>query len=398
MIMKNIMTGILVYCLLMIWSLPILIAQPMINIQDVQNNISRYLDTTIIIEGVVDQHIDDVGDLGAYIVRDRFNNTMRVRTSNSKPPLNTSLRLTGIFTEGAAVRGERTFFLLESSREFTEIGGGNVTLALRSVPSGATIILNGEIRGNTPATIVLPQDRSVMLQLQKNFYNDEIISINTGRENLSREVVLSRSGLFYATTFLGIGLVLALIGMLWFVTNPATNAGNSNTMGTSSVRSDYRNTNTGNSGRSEYAEAPRSKPIESKPGTTVIENKTIKMNIVQGKTIKVRKGYFSVIEGITEPKELRLYINPQTGSKEYTFGREDLNSINHFQLKDMTVSRKQAVLVVEDEGQYTLVNNAKSDSNPTRVNDEEMSPYESRALNHGDLVQMGNVKLEFRLK
>lgn len=396
--MKNIMTGILVYCLLMIWNLPILIAQPMINIQDVQNNISRYLDTTIIIEGVVDQHIDDVGDLGAYIVRDRFNNMMRVRTSNSKPPLNTSLRLTGIFTEGAAVRGDRTFFLLESNREFTEIGGGNVTLALRSVPSGATILLNNENMGSTPASIVLPQDRNVILQLKKNFYNDEFVSITTGRENLSREVVLNRSSLFYASTFLGIGLVLALIGILWFATNPATNAGNSNIMSTSSARSEYRNANVSSSGRSEYAEVSKNKTAESKPEATVIENKTIKLNIVQGKTIKVRKGYFSVVDGITEPKEIRLYINPQTGSNEYTFGREDLNSINHFQLKDMTVSRKQAVLVAEDEGQYTLVNNAKSDSNPTRVNDEEMAPYESRALNHGDLVQMGNVKLEFRLK
>ncbi|AXI99942.1 PEGA domain-containing protein [Cyclonatronum proteinivorum] len=367
-------------------------AQTELNIQDLQNNISRYLDRAVIIEGVVDQHIDDVGDLGAYVVRDRFNDVIRVRTSDSKPPLNTTLRISGIFTEGAAIRGERTFFVLESSREFTDVGGSTVMLTLNSNPSGATIIMNGVMQGTTPANLILPQDRNVMLQLQKNFYNDKTISVVTRRDNIIREVKLTRSGLYYVATFLGIGLILALIGIVWFATKD-TSSGGSGVTGSTTGGNRGEGGNRGQGGNSVR------KPTDTedqKP--SVVENKTVKMNVLQGRTVKVRRGYFSVLEGISEPKELRLYIDPKSSANEYTFGRDDINSVNHFQLKDMTVSRKQAVLVVENNGPYTIVNNAKSDSNPTKVNDEEMAPYESRALNHGDIVQMGNVKLEFRLK
>lgn len=143
---------------------------------------------------------------------------------------------------------------------------------------------------------------------------------------------------------------------------------------------------------------------EAMPGATteplpdpeqVIEDKTIKMHAPPSGTLKILPGRFKVKSGLDTINELRFYAQKGSdGQVEITFGRAVGKPYQHIQLKPHTVSSMQAKLVIA-EGQYSLINFASEESNPTTVNARPLAINESTPLQDGDLIAMGEVEFEF---
>jgi pSer/pThr/pTyr-binding forkhead associated (FHA) protein len=132
--------------------------------------------------------------------------------------------------------------------------------------------------------------------------------------------------------------------------------------------------------------APMPDPAE------IIEGATIKIHAPPPNTLKLLPGSFEVVAGEPEIEEIRLYRTSPDPEIETTIGRLPGEPYKHIQLKLQTVSRKQAKLVFSN-GEYTLINYAPETSNPTRINGQEMGVNESRVLEEGDRIQMGEVEL-----
>jgi hypothetical protein len=124
----------------------------------------------------------------------------------------------------------------------------------------------------------------------------------------------------------------------------------------------------------------------------IIEGATIKMHAPPPNTLKLLPGSFEVVAGDPEVEEIRLYRTSPDPEIETTVGRLPGEPYRHIQLKLQTVSRKQAKLVFSN-GEYSLINYAPETSNPTRINGREMAVNESRVLEEGDRIQMGEVEL-----
>ena len=127
----------------------------------------------------------------------------------------------------------------------------------------------------------------------------------------------------------------------------------------------------------------------------VVEGKTIKLHRpANDQTVKVLPGRFKVVGGLDEIPEIRFFMPRGRQTAEITFGRANGRPYEHIQLKPRTVSSRQAKLVF-DGGQYTLVNHASRESNPTHVNGRELSEGESVRLSPGDRITMGEVEFEY---
>lgn len=130
---------------------------------------------------------------------------------------------------------------------------------------------------------------------------------------------------------------------------------------------------------------------------TITETKTIKVYNPPPGTLKVLPGRFTVKEGLKGIPELRFYKQSGQVETEITFGRENGEPYKHIQLKSPTVSSKQAKLVFNN-GQYTLINYASAASNPTKVNGKALDINGAAILQHGDVIAMGEVILEYSAK
>lgn len=125
------------------------------------------------------------------------------------------------------------------------------------------------------------------------------------------------------------------------------------------------------------------------PPPTVVEGSTIKFHAPPPGTLKVLPGRFEVV-GDPSVKEIRIFKTKADVEPEVTLGRASGPPYSHIQLKPQTVSSKQCKLMYSN-GMYTLIN--YSSTNPTRVNGEALGSGDSRRLNDGDKIEMGEVTL-----
>ena len=414
------------------------LAQQQVVVRDLMNNINRYLDNTVVIEGVVDRHVSDSRDLGNYFLRDIFGDEILVRTVLSKPVVNNSFRVVGTFEEGPPVGNRRTFYVRELERR--QIGTPEpVTdrlVVINSVPSGAKVWYNDRIVGETPYQSRF-RPGSYTFSIEKPFYEAQSLQINVSGSDVNQTVNLNRSALFYILIGLGV-IILILIVSIGFIIKKKIDE--KRRLREEEQRRESQYADLLNSGENaiqtrdyDYAislfqqasgmfpermlpkerinyvkklkndEKDKNK-IEPTPPTPpsapspppgpfqVSEDKTIKTFIPTDKTIKIIGGKFKIISGYDTMKELSLYADPNKPSNEYTFGRNSGQDYYHFRLKSPTVSRKHAKLLVT-KNNYVMMNYSRT--NPTTINGSPMEENETKELFNGDVIEIGDVKLEF---
>ncbi len=364
--------------------------------QNLINSPDRYLNNIVEIEGIVHQHLPDQTSAGFFYLRDDFGELVRVRVIDSKPEVNTRIRIQGVFTRELpnAVTAsflQRFFIDARSITRAGELTGAvqptNHLVAIESDPDGATVLINGIEVGTTPLQQRL-ENGSYSVRVEKPTFKSHAMDIRVDGSSIRRSVTLERSELFYGLIG-GSGLLLLLILGFAFV-KLSGNGKNGES------RKTYIEPNPNVEPDKGYDNEP---VIYSEPDTKVeIENKTVKIMVPSNnRTIKVLSDYFEVIDGIDDVKRINLYKDPNKPNTEYTFGRNSGAEFYHVQLKSPAVSRQQAKLIATKD-QYTLINYATSSSNPTRVNDVEMDEHESVQLKTGDFITMGDVKLRFDSK
>lgn len=82
------------------------------------------------------------------------------------------------------------------------------------------------------------------------------------------------------------------------------------------------------------------------------------------------------------------------GFQLYRVGRLQTARANDIELNHSTISRMQATLSPEAGGRVRLL--AESPNSPVAVNGEAVAPGNSRLLQHGDLVQLGELQFRYR--
>ena len=127
-----------------------------------------------------------------------------------------------------------------------------------------------------------------------------------------------------------------------------------------------------------------------------IEGSVIKFHAPPPDTLKLLPGYFEIVGGETKLEEIRFFQISEEPVIEITIGRLPGEPYRHIQLQSHTVSRKQAKLVYKN-GIYSLINHAPETSNPTLINGGEMKEDESRILEEGDRIEMGEVELIYHV-
>jgi len=124
--------------------------------------------------------------------------------------------------------------------------------------------------------------------------------------------------------------------------------------------------------------------------------KTIVVSPSAPKTIKFIPGFLEIINGEDKGKNFRIAGYPTPAGGIVTIGREEVageRAFAHIQLKEKTVSRKQAELISTD-GKLYIKN--LSETNFTMVDGVELKPEQRIELKSDSIIRMG--ELEFRYK
>jgi hypothetical protein len=124
--------------------------------------------------------------------------------------------------------------------------------------------------------------------------------------------------------------------------------------------------------------------------------KTIVVSPSAPKTIKFIAGFLEILNGEDKGKNFRIAGYPTPTGGIVTIGREEVTgerAFAHIQLREKTVSRKQAELISTD-GKLYIKN--LSETNFTKVDGVELKPEERIELKPDSVIKMG--ELEFRYK
>lgn len=383
--MKKYKTLLLFLIICSSWSTAL--AQRNITVSDLVGNINFYLDNSVRIEGVVDRHVSDSSDLGDYYLRDIFGDIIRIRTHSSKPQVNETYVITGTFEEAPSVAQNRQFYIRELTRSsmlVQQVPATTHNMTIMSSPSGVDVLRDGSLLGTTPFTTRLAPG-SYNFTLTRPFYDDSNISLRVIDADVIQSVDLQRSLLFYL--IIGLVIILILLVVAYLVSDKRSQANEFKPSG--KTQADFESI----SQESFKSAKPN---IQLDKPASFVENPTIKFQQPVEKTVKIVKGKFKVLEGLDDLKYIQFYQNPNRSESEYTFGRNPGDDIYHFQLKSPTVSRNQAKMIIAND-KYLLINYAPTSSNPSIINGSPMTLNGSHELKSGDIVEMGNVKMQFSI-
>lgn len=125
----------------------------------------------------------------------------------------------------------------------------------------------------------------------------------------------------------------------------------------------------------------------------IVEGRTIKLHAPPPNTIKLLPAWFEVVAGDDVVRQVRFY-KLRGDRDEFTFGRAEGRPYSHIQLKPMTVSSRQAKVEFAN-GRILLTNLAGPESNPTRLNGQELAVDQPVPLADKDVVEMGEVRFRF---
>lgn len=126
--------------------------------------------------------------------------------------------------------------------------------------------------------------------------------------------------------------------------------------------------------------------------------KTIKVEPNPPKTMRFIPGSLEIVGGEDKGKVFKMVGYPTGEGSVITMGRENGSgerAYSHVQLKDPTVSRKQAEIIYKG-GKLFLKN--LSETNHTQVNGKELAPHEQVELNANDsVIRTGAIEFKYVL-
>lgn len=339
-------------------------------LRELYGNQDPCVNETVEIQGVVTQYVEDpAATTDFYYLQDDFGVAVKVRTpdQDSRPELyNTKYNVRGVVGYNR-VRIDR-----QSERELSAFPPA----AREFLTSDGDYVIEpfiSEVTRGPVSPVVVEEDALIDATTEKGEGVGPLMWLLIG---LAVLVLL--------------GLAVALVRTLR--SKPAA------TTGTTTVMSSAGGTPAG--APSTPPSAPAIAPAAVRDGAyngepELVEGRTIKMHRpVKDQTVKVLPGRFKVVDGLDDIPELRFFMPRGRRTAEITFGRATGRPYEHIQLKPRTVSSRQAKLVF-DGGQYTLVNHASKESNPTHVNGRELDEGEAITLKAGDRITMGEVEFEY---
>jgi hypothetical protein len=128
------------------------------------------------------------------------------------------------------------------------------------------------------------------------------------------------------------------------------------------------------------------------PGS-MVEGHRLRFSVPQEGTLQFLPGRLEIANGLDEGREIRFVRVPGPNGTEVTFGRSEGPLYRHIQLREATVSRVHARLVLR-ESTWRLVN--LSATNPAVYNGAMLELGAEQALSDGDRIEMGEVVFVFR--
>lgn len=148
------------------------------------------------------------------------------------------------------------------------------------------------------------------------------------------------------------------------------------------------------------SEKPTKNKIESPVSEVVLNNtedlKTMIIPKADPKTMKFIPGKLEVLKGADIGKTFKIAGTPQKdGSSVVTIGREastEANMFSHIQLKEHTISRKQAQ-IIESNGIIKVKN--LSATNFTKIDGKELLPNETQDLKTDSIITLGEVEVKY---
>lgn len=130
-----------------------------------------------------------------------------------------------------------------------------------------------------------------------------------------------------------------------------------------------------------------------RPAPAVVEERSTAAVEPLSGTLRMLPGRLEVVSGLPTRAEIR-FVRLGTGDQVVTLGRQPGPPYEHVQLASQTVSRRHAVMSYA-RGGWSIAN--LSETNPLRVNGDEMAPgADALVLHDGDLIELGEVQLRFR--
>jgi hypothetical protein len=160
-------------------------------------------------------------------------------------------------------------------------------------------------------------------------------------------------------------------------------------------------------GHRKNVEAPGIKSINNNQNITYEKNEppvpkdNLKTMVIPSKaprTMKFIPGEFEVITGDDKGRIIKIGGYPTEEGSIVTIGREEVTGqrdFAHIQLKEKTISRRQAEIMLKDGKMY--IKNL-SQTNYTKLNGKEIPPNTSSELNSGSVITFGEVEMKYNVK
>ncbi len=151
-----------------------------------------------------------------------------------------------------------------------------------------------------------------------------------------------------------------------------------------------------------YTPEPVNKPsqIPAEKQDIPVSRETLKTMVIPStvpKTMKFIPGELEVITGEDKGRIIRIGGFPTEEGSVVTIGREQVTGprdFAHIQLKERTISRRQAELILKD-GKLFLKN--LSETNYTKLDGKDLLPNTSAPLSPGSIMTFGEVEMKYRL-
>jgi pSer/pThr/pTyr-binding forkhead associated (FHA) protein len=126
--------------------------------------------------------------------------------------------------------------------------------------------------------------------------------------------------------------------------------------------------------------------------------KTMVIPSTAPRTMKFIPGEFEVITGDDKGRIIKIGGYPTEDGSIVTIGREEVTGqrdFAHIQLKEKTISRRQAEIILKDGKMY--IKNL-SQTNYTKLDGKEIPPNTSSELNSGSVITFGEVEMKYNIK
>lgn len=305
------------------------------------------------VSGLVTQYVaSKTKTTSYYLIKDDFGAFIKVNTSNIRITTNEKFKVNGIL-----------YFDIKTKEPF-------ISEQFRILSTGIKVVTNTIVDPNT-----INDPTTVAAVTGPNVENDSSVESGSGFSNFVKE----NSTLLIIISFLLVGLIVILSVILRKKTAPALVEKISGIApGPVSPKHDF-------SGQANDFHNLTQQDSFS----------TIKIPQSAPKTMKLIPGELEIMNGPDKGKKFKMVGNSTAQGNIITIGRESQsgeNAYSHIELKEKTISRKQAELISKN-GNIWVKN--LSETNYTRADGKELKPGEQAELKNNSTITIGELELKY---